>query len=51
MSMYNLRDRYESINKRDFKSALINLMEQEYKLIGSRKIIELLAEDIEDLHN
>lgn len=45
------RDRYESINKRDFRSALINLLENEYSFIGARKIIELLAEDIEDMHN
>lgn len=47
----NRRDRYESINKRDFKSALINLLEKEYRILGSRKIIEILAEDIEDMHN
>ncbi len=51
MSMNQARDRYESINKRDFRSALINLLENDYKLIGSRKIIEILSEDIEDLHN
>ncbi len=51
MSMNQTRDRYESINKRDFKTALINLVEGEYKIIGSRKVIELLSEDIEDLHN
>jgi len=47
----NIRDRYESINKRDFRSALINLLENEYSFIGARKIINLLAEDIEDMHN
>lgn len=46
-----VRDRYESINKRDFRSALINLLENEYSFIGARKIINLLAEDIEDMHN
>jgi len=46
-----IRDRYESINKRDFRSALINLLENEYSFIGARKIINLLAEDIEDMHN
>jgi hypothetical protein len=46
----NLRDRYESINKRDFKNSLIELLEGEYKILGSRKIINLLAEDIEELH-
>lgn len=51
MSINQIRDRYESIKKRDFKSALINILESDYKLLGSRKIIELLSEDIEDLHN
>jgi hypothetical protein len=39
------------MKKRDFRSSLINLLENEYKLLGSRKILELLSEDIEDLHN
>lgn len=51
MSLNGTRDRFESIKKRDFRSALINLLEKDYKLMGSRKIIELLSEDIEDLHN
>jgi len=51
MSLSPVRDRYESINKRDFRSSLINLLEEQYRVIGSRKVIELLAEDIEDLHN
>ena len=46
----NTRDRYESINKRNFRSALINLLESEYKILGSRKILSMLAEDIEQLH-
>ena len=51
MSLNVPRDRYASINKRDFRSALINLLENEYKILGSRKLIDLLSEDIEDLHN
>ncbi len=43
------RDRYESINKRSFENALIHLLESEYKVIGSRKILQMLAEDIVDL--
>lgn len=49
MSINPTRDRYESINKRNFLQALIHLLETEYKLIGSRKVIELLSEDIEQL--
>lgn len=51
MSLNTIRDRFESLKKRDFKSALINILENDYKLLGSRKIIELLSEDIENLHN
>ena len=51
MNLNNVRDRYESINKRNFRSALINLLENEYKVLGSRKILSMLAEDIEQLYN
>lgn len=49
-SLNQIRDRYESINKRDFRSALINLLESEYKILGSRKVLSMLAEDIMDIH-
>jgi len=50
MSLNPTRDRYESITKRDFRSALINLLESEYKILGSRRVIDLLADDIENIH-
>ena len=50
MNSSQLRDRYESIGKRNFRSALIHMLETEYKLLGSRKILEMLADDIENLH-
>lgn len=50
MSINPTRDRYESINKRSFQQAIINLLEEEYKVLGSRKILMMLAEDIEQLH-
>lgn len=50
MSLNPTRDRYESINKRSFEQAVINLLENEYKVLGSRKILSMLAEDIENLH-
>lgn len=49
MSLKPTRDRYESINKRNFRRAIINLLEKEYKIIGSRKTLETLADDIEEL--
>ena len=50
MNINSIRDRYESINKRDFRSSLINLLETDYKILGSKKIISMLAEDIEQLY-
>jgi len=43
-------DRFASAAKRDFKTALIRLLEQEYKVLGSRRILVMLAEDLEQLH-
>lgn len=45
-----IRDRYESIAKRDFKTSLIRLLETEYKVLGSRRVLMMLAEDVEQLH-
>jgi hypothetical protein len=45
-----IRDRYESIGKRDFKTALIRLLEKDYKVLGSRRVLMMLADDIEQLH-
>lgn len=47
---HQIRDRYESIGKRDFKTALIRLLETDYKVLGSRKVLVMLADDIEQLH-
>lgn len=43
------RDRFESILKRNFRSSLIRLLEQEYKILGSHRILEMLADDVESL--
>ena len=50
MSLNQTRDRYESINKRNFHQAIVNLLESEYKILGSRKVLNMLADDIENLH-
>ena len=42
---------YLSINKRNFKQALVHLLETEYKIIGSHKVIQMIAEDVEDIQN
>jgi hypothetical protein len=45
-----IRDRYESIGKRDFKTALIRMLETDYKVLGSRRVLQMLADDVEQLH-
>lgn len=50
MSINPVRDRYEGIKKRNFRQAIIHLLESEYKVLGSRKILEMLSEDIENLY-
>jgi hypothetical protein len=44
------RNRYESIPKRNFRNAIIKLCEENYKLLGSRKVLSMLADDIVELH-
>lgn len=46
----NNRSRYESIPKRDFQTAVIRLLEEEYKVLGSHRVLEMLAEDLMQLH-
>lgn len=45
-----LRNRYESIAKRSFRNAIIRLLEAQYKILGSHKVLQMIAEDIESLH-
>lgn len=40
---------YGSIQKRTFESALVHLLETEYGLIGGRRILQLLADDVVNL--
>lgn len=46
MSQVNV---YASIEKRTFESALVHLLETEYGLLGGRRILQLLAEDVQQL--
>jgi hypothetical protein len=50
MSKAMLKSRYESIPKRNFRNAIIKLCEEHYKILGSRKVLQMLADDIEELH-
>lgn len=45
-----VRNRYASIPKRSFKNALILLLEEQFKILGSHKVLQLIADEIEKLH-
>jgi hypothetical protein len=40
---------YASIAKRTFQAALIHLLETEYRIVGSHRILRVMAEDVEAL--
>jgi len=41
---------YRTATQRTFRQAVIHLLETEYKLIGSHKVIQMIADDIVALH-
>ncbi len=43
-------DRYKTINKRTFASAMEHLLETEFKLVGSHRVIRMMVESIMELH-
>jgi len=43
------QDGFASLEKRGFRAALIRLLETEYKILGSRRVLEALADDVEQL--
>jgi hypothetical protein len=40
---------YHTATQRTFRQAIIRLLETEYKLVGSHKVIQMMADDIADL--
>ncbi len=44
------RNRFSSIPKRSFRNSVIHLMEHNYKLVGSHKVLQMMADDIVELH-
>jgi hypothetical protein len=40
---------YYSVTQRTFRQAVIHLLENEYKLVGSRKVLQMIADDIANL--
>jgi hypothetical protein len=45
-----VRNRFASIPKRSFRNAMIRLLEEQYKIVGSHKVVQMIAEDIVELH-
>lgn len=45
-----VRDRFEALTKRTYRQAIVHLLETEYKIVGSHRILEALAEDVENLN-
>ena len=48
--MTDSSSQYKGIKSRTFLTSIIQLLEQEYKIIGSHKVIKMIAEDIDQLH-
>lgn len=44
------RNHYHAATQRTFRQAIIHLLENEYKLVGSHRVIQMIADDIADLH-
>ena len=42
---------YQGCGQRTFRQALISMLEKDYRLLGSRRVLALLAEDIESMVN
>jgi hypothetical protein len=48
--MRQLPDRYKTVGRRDFQAALEYLLETEFKLVGSHRVIRMIAEAVMELH-
>jgi len=44
------RNRYSSIPKRNYRNAIIRLLEEQFKVLGSHKVLQLIADEIVNLH-
>jgi hypothetical protein len=45
----NLNRRYLGTNERTFQQAVVHLLETQYGLLGSQRVLELLAQDVQEL--
>lgn len=49
--MSQLSDRYATVGRRDFTSAIEHLLETEFKLVGSHRVIRMIAQAVVELHH
>lgn len=45
-----MNKQYHATTQRTFRQAVMHLLESEYKLVGSHKVIQMIADDIIELH-
>ncbi len=45
-----VRDRFEALTKRSYRQAIVHMLETEYKIIGSHRVLEQVAVDVESLN-
>jgi hypothetical protein len=48
--MRRLPDRYATVGRRDFGSAIEYLLETEFKLVGSHRVLRMIAQAVTELH-
>jgi hypothetical protein len=48
--MRKLPDRYKTVGRRDFRAAIEYMLETEFKIVGSHRVIRLIAEAVVELH-
>ena len=48
--MSQLSDRYATVGRRDFAVAIEHLLETEFKLVGSHRVIRMIAQSVIELH-
>jgi len=48
--MRRMPDRYKTVGRRDFGSAVEHMLETEFKLVGSHRVIRMMVERIMELH-
>jgi hypothetical protein len=48
--MRSLQDRYATVGRRNFASAIEHLLETEFKLVGSHRVIRMIAASVVELH-